>query len=230
MNVTKIRRPLPNHTSILCSQYTPRQLDITRIARSTAQTSQPGPAIIPAHAHATRPTVSLHRRGVFAEHEHWFLALSIQLFEKYKRLLLQSKTSLLIAKDDIQGVILPIGVDVVFLEGRRENLFAWVIHGDAEGFEDFDWVGVVGLAVFGLWLLGGWVVIVASGRTLVAGVDATRASWVVEGSWGGGRVAHILAVVVTLGEERGGGGVVWWIFRMRVDCSRGALWLLVRSS
>ena len=75
---------------------------------------------------------------MFPQHKHRFPALTIQLLEQDERLLLQTETALLVAVDNVEGVLAPIGVDVVFLERRGEDLVAGIFHADAEGFEDVD--------------------------------------------------------------------------------------------
>ncbi len=173
------------------SQHAPRQLDTT-LPRPPAQTTGIIPAPLPDPP--TQPTrMPLKRRGMFPKHEHGFPALAIELFEQNKRLLPQAETALLVAVDDVEGVVFPVGVDVVFFEGGGEDFFAGVFHADAEGFEDFDaggvragargW-GVVGWCGLGLRLLCG-LVGVAAGIALVV--------W----GWGG------VGAVALRGEGRG---------------------------
>ena len=110
----------------------PDTIQTGRIARS--QKARPTTT----GAHATRPAVSFHGRGVFPEHKHRFPPLTIQLLEQDQRLLFQTQTALLVAVDDVEGVLAPVGVDVVFLERGGEDFVAGIFHADAEGFEDVD--------------------------------------------------------------------------------------------
>lgn len=77
----------------------------------------------------------------------------------------------MIAVDDVEGVVLPVGVDVVFFEGGGQDFLARVFHADAEGFEDFDAGGGAGTAargwLFFLLLLLRWLclLVLVSART-----------------------------------------------------------------
>lgn len=122
------------------SQHAPRQLDTT-VPGPPPQTTRIIPAPLP-HP-PTQPTrIPLERGGMFPKHEHGFPALAIELFEQNQRLFPQAEAALLVAVDDVEGVVFPVGVDVVFFEGGGEDFFAGVFHADAEGFEDFDAGGV----------------------------------------------------------------------------------------
>ena len=50
---------------------------------------------------------------MFAQHEHWLPTFAVKLFEQQQRLLLETKTALLIAVYDVEGVLTPIVVDLV---------------------------------------------------------------------------------------------------------------------
>ena len=111
------------------------------------------------------------------------------MLEKDEWFLFHTETAFLVAENDVEGVLAPVGVDVVFFEGGGQDFMAGVFHADAEGFEDFDRRGVAGcvdaggvvlLRLHGVaerlgGLLGEWLAVAAGGcvvggRGGVAGV------------------------------------------------------------
>ena len=52
-----------------------------------------------------------------AKHEHGFTTFIVELFEEEKRFLFQAEAALLVAVDDVEGVLAPVVVDVVAFEG-----------------------------------------------------------------------------------------------------------------
>ena len=83
----------------------------------------------------------IHRRRRVlqsSQHEHGLLAVPIEVFEERERLLLEPDTALLVPVDDVERVLAPVGLDVVFAQGGREDLVARIFETDAEGFEDFN--------------------------------------------------------------------------------------------
>lgn len=67
-----------------------------------------------------------------SEHEHGFLVLAVQLLEQDQRFLLQSQAALLVAVDNVQRILPPVGVDVVLLQRGRKHFVARVFHADPE--------------------------------------------------------------------------------------------------
>lgn len=55
------------------------------------------------------------------EHEHGLAALFVELFEEEQRLFFQAEAALLVAMHDVQGVLSPVVVDVVALEGLGDE-------------------------------------------------------------------------------------------------------------
>lgn len=79
------------------------------------------------------------------EHEHRLSSFLVQLLEEYQRFLSQAQAAFLITVDDVERVLPPIGVDVVFFERSGEHFLTGVIHADTEGLEYLFWLW--------LWLL-----------------------------------------------------------------------------
>ena len=82
--------------------------------------------------------MAFHGRGVFPEHKHRFPPLAIQLLEQDEGFLFQSEATFLVAVNDVQSVLPPVGVDIVFFERGGEYFVARIFHADAERFEDVD--------------------------------------------------------------------------------------------
>ena len=64
-----------------------------------------------------------------AQHEHGFPTFLVKLLEEEQRFFFQAKAALLVAMDDIEGVLAPVVVDVVAFESLREdllvNVYVW---------------------------------------------------------------------------------------------------------
>jgi hypothetical protein len=58
---------------------------------------------------------------VTAEHEHGFPTFLVQLFEKEQGFFFQAEAPLLVAVDDVEGVLAPVIVDVVAFESLRKK-------------------------------------------------------------------------------------------------------------
>lgn len=76
--------------------------------------------------------------GVLSQHEHGLPPFLVELLEEDERSLVQAETALLVSVHNVQGVLPPIGCDVVFLERHRQDLVAGVVDGHAEGLEYLD--------------------------------------------------------------------------------------------
>lgn len=119
--------------------------------------------------------MALRGRSMPPKHKHRLAALKVQLFEQLERFLVEAQTALLVAVDDVERILTPGRVDVVFLERGGEDFVAGVVDADAELFDDVDagglalgvavwrrFVGLAGLAV-GAGECGCWVAAVAVG-------------------------------------------------------------------
>lgn len=152
------------------SQHASRKLNAARMPSATAQ--PPRIISLARPCHPTGPTVAFQRRGMLSEHEHGLFAFLVELLEQDQRFLLQPQTPLLIAIDDVQRVVLPIGNDVVLFESCWQHLFAGVLHRYSERFEYFHAraapgvLGLVGLLRGLRLLLLGLLVIVSWGLPL----------------------------------------------------------------
>jgi hypothetical protein len=51
-----------------------------------------------------------------AQHEHGFPTFLVELLEEEQRFFFQAKAALLVAMDDVEGVLAPVVVDVVAFE------------------------------------------------------------------------------------------------------------------
>ena len=89
-------------------------------------------------AHTRGPTVPLDGRGMFPQHEHRFPAFTVQLLEQDEWFFFHAEAAFLVAEDDVEGVLAPVGVDVVFLESGGEDFVTGVFHADAELLEDLN--------------------------------------------------------------------------------------------
>ena len=67
-------------------------------------------------ATGTGPRMAFGRRGMASQHKHGLPAFQIELLEKLERFLVVSQTPLLVTVHDIQRVLAPGSVDVVFSE------------------------------------------------------------------------------------------------------------------
>ena len=83
-----------------------------------------------------------------SKHKHRLPALLIQLLEQQQRLFFQPKTALLVAVDDVEGVLSPVVCDVVAFEGLPGVLVRRVcFYGegrDGKGVGDVLLVGLLG--------------------------------------------------------------------------------------
>ena len=57
-----------------------------------------------------------------AKHEHGFPTFLVELFEEEQRLFFQAEAALLVAVDDVEGVLAPVVVDVVAFECLRGKI------------------------------------------------------------------------------------------------------------
>jgi hypothetical protein len=56
-----------------------------------------------------------------AKHEHGFPTFLVELFKEEQRFFFQAKTALLVAVDNVEGVLAPVVVDVVAFEGLQKE-------------------------------------------------------------------------------------------------------------
>ena len=124
--------------------------------------------------------------GVLSQHEHGLPPFLVELLEEDERSLVQAQTALLVPVDDVQGVLPPIGCDVVFLERHGQDLVAGVVDGHAEGLEYLD----LGVRRGGLLRARRGLHVVGSGaagerRVAVAVTVAVAVAVVGGGGWGG---------------------------------------------
>lgn len=57
-----------------------------------------------------------------AQHEHGFSTFLVELFEEEQRFFFQAETALLVAMNDVEGVLAPVVVNVVAFEGLRKEI------------------------------------------------------------------------------------------------------------